>query len=107
RSTLDPHAWQAFARSTRQAALHPAKFCFHALTHKTAACPKRSLIGRSATLQLKPHVINLVMPNRQGSIRLFHFAGIDVFLHWSCFVVSLSEINGLGIIDSYISSIVL
>ena len=36
------------------------------------------------------------MPNRQGSIRLFHFAGIDVFLHWSWFVVALYEINGRG-----------
>jgi Zn-dependent protease len=30
---------------------------------------------------------------RQGSLRLFRFAGIDVFLHWSWFVVALFEIN--------------
>jgi Zn-dependent protease len=31
---------------------------------------------------------------RQGSIRLFRFAGADVFLHWSWFFVALFEING-------------
>ena len=30
---------------------------------------------------------------RQGSIRLFRFSGVDVFLHWSWFVVALFEIN--------------
>lgn len=33
---------------------------------------------------------------RKGSIRLFRFRGIDVFLHWSWFVVALFEINGRG-----------
>jgi Zn-dependent protease len=31
---------------------------------------------------------------RQGSFRLFRFAGIDVFLHWSWFLVAVIEING-------------
>jgi Zn-dependent protease len=31
---------------------------------------------------------------RQGSIRLFRFAGIDLFLHWSWFLVAAYEING-------------
>jgi len=30
----------------------------------------------------------------QGSIRLFRFAGIDLFLHWSWFLVAVFEING-------------
>src|SRR5580700_6085242 len=30
---------------------------------------------------------------RQGSIRLFRFKGIDVFLHWSWFLVAVFEIN--------------
>jgi Zn-dependent protease len=30
---------------------------------------------------------------RQGSIRLFRFAGIDLFLHWSWFLVAVFEIN--------------
>jgi Zn-dependent protease len=30
---------------------------------------------------------------RQGSIRLFRFAGIDLFLHWSWFLVAAFEIN--------------
>ena len=35
------------------------------------------------------------MPNsRQGAIRLFRFSGIDVFLHWSWFLVAAYEING-------------
>jgi Zn-dependent protease len=33
-------------------------------------------------------------PNPQGSIRLFRFSGIDVFLHWSWFLVAVYEING-------------
>jgi Zn-dependent protease len=37
------------------------------------------------------------MPTRQGSIRIFRFAGIDVFLHWSWFLVAAYEINsGFG-----------
>jgi len=34
------------------------------------------------------------MPSRQGTIRLFQFAGINVFLHWSWFLVAIYEING-------------
>src|SRR5437660_10267477 len=30
---------------------------------------------------------------RDGSIRLFGFAGIDVFLHWSWFLVAVYEIQ--------------
>src|SRR6266436_10082329 len=30
---------------------------------------------------------------RQGSIRLFQFSGIDVFLHWSWFLVAVYEIQ--------------
>src|SRR5271165_3896066 len=34
------------------------------------------------------------MPSgRQGSIRLFRFSGIDVFLHWSWFLVAAYEIQ--------------
>jgi len=37
------------------------------------------------------------MPSaRQGSIRLFRFAGIDLFLHWSWFVVAAFEIQRTG-----------
>jgi Zn-dependent protease len=32
-------------------------------------------------------------PTKQGSIRLFRFAGIDVFLHWSWFVIAFYQIN--------------
>src|SRR5215470_17406702 len=31
---------------------------------------------------------------RSGSIRLFRFAGIDVFLHWSWFLIAAYEIQG-------------
>lgn len=37
--------------------------------------------------------VGRVTPTRQGSFRLFRFAGIDVFLHWSWFVVAALEIN--------------
>src|SRR5258706_11957625 len=30
---------------------------------------------------------------REGSIRLFHFAGVDVFIHWSWFLVAVYEIQ--------------
>jgi len=33
------------------------------------------------------------MPSHQGSIRLFRFSGIDVFLHWSWFLVAAYEIQ--------------
>jgi Zn-dependent protease len=32
-------------------------------------------------------------PGRQGSVRLFRFAGIDLFLHWSWFLVAAYEIT--------------
>ncbi len=35
----------------------------------------------------------LTMPTHQGAIRLFRLAGIDVFLHWSWFVVAVYEIQ--------------
>src|SRR6266496_3045066 len=34
--------------------------------------------------------------NRKGSIKLFRFAGIDVFLHWSWFFVAAFEISARG-----------
>ena len=34
-----------------------------------------------------------MLPTQQGSIRLFRFAGIEVSLHWSWFVIALIEIN--------------
>jgi len=34
------------------------------------------------------------MPTRQGAIRLFRLAGVDVFLHWSWFLVAMFEISG-------------
>src|SRR5689334_3328198 len=36
------------------------------------------------------------MPTGQGSIRLFKFAGITVFLHWSWFLIAVYEINSRG-----------
>jgi Zn-dependent protease len=35
-----------------------------------------------------------LMPSGRGAIRLFRVAGVDVFLHWSWFVVAVFEING-------------
>src|SRR5947199_6683370 len=32
-------------------------------------------------------------PGRQGTIRLFRFAGVDVFLHWSWFLIAVFEIS--------------
>src|SRR5207244_9726654 len=33
-------------------------------------------------------------PTRQGSLRLFRFAGVQVYLHWSWFLVAIYEIQG-------------
>jgi Zn-dependent protease len=33
--------------------------------------------------------------NRQGSIHLFRFAGIDIFLHWSWFIIAIIEVGYL------------
>lgn len=33
------------------------------------------------------------MPSHQGAIRIFRFSGIDVFLHWSWFVVAVFELQ--------------
>ncbi len=42
------------------------------------------------------------MPTRKGSIRLFRLFGIDVYLHWTWFVVALIEIqNRKGFYNSY------
>jgi Zn-dependent protease len=35
-----------------------------------------------------------MMPRGQAGFRLFRFAGIDVFLHWSWFVVAVYELQG-------------
>ena len=37
------------------------------------------------------------MPTRQGAIRIFRFAGIDVFLHWTWFLVGVYEVKTGGI----------
>jgi Zn-dependent protease len=34
-----------------------------------------------------------MLPTRNGSIRLFRFAGIDVFLHWSWFLVAIYMVS--------------
>ena len=34
-----------------------------------------------------------MLPTQRGGFRLFRLAGIDVFLHWSWFVVALFEIQ--------------
>ena len=34
-----------------------------------------------------------MLPTKQGSIRLFRFLGIDIFLHWSWFLVGIYEVN--------------
>ena len=34
-----------------------------------------------------------MLPTEQGAFRLFTFAGIAVFLHWSWFVIALFEVQ--------------
>ena len=35
-------------------------------------------------------------PTRQGSIHLFRFAGVDLYLHWSWLLVAIYGINSRG-----------
>src|SRR5215469_4953930 len=42
-----------------------------------------------------------LMPTGRGSIRLFHLAGVQVFLHWSWLIVAVFEINSRS--DKYSS----
>src|SRR5205085_10590138 len=51
------------------------------------ACPQKSCSG-SRVWQ-----VPRMTPLRQGSFRLFHFAGIDVFLHWSWFLIAIWGIS--------------
>ena len=44
-----------------------------------------------------------MLPTRDGSFRLFRFAGIDVFLHWSWFLVAAYTLSNRG--DAYSSPI--
>lgn len=37
-----------------------------------------------------------MLPTEQGSFRLFRFAGIQVYLHWSWFIVAVYEVNTRG-----------
>jgi Zn-dependent protease len=37
-----------------------------------------------------------MMPTQQGSIRLFRLAGIDLFLHWSWFLIAVYSISDRG-----------
>lgn len=48
-----------------------------------SGCWRPSLCYNSATMP----------SSNQGSVRLFRFSGIDVFLHWSWFVVAVYEIQ--------------
>ena len=36
----------------------------------------------------------MLLPTSQGALRLFRFAGINVYLHWSWFVVAVIELRG-------------
>src|SRR5260370_34612383 len=48
-----------------------------------------------------------MLPTRQGSFRLFRFAGIDVFLHWSWFAVAAYQLYGRTHLYSSFSWVVL
>jgi Zn-dependent protease len=50
-----------------------------------AACPQCGSVR-------KP----IIMPTQQGSFRLFRIAGVEVFLHWSWFLIAAWETTALG-----------
>src|SRR6266850_8181006 len=37
-----------------------------------------------------------MLPAKKGSLRLFRFAGIEVYLHWSWFLVAAYEVQSRG-----------
>ncbi len=42
-------------------------------------------------------------PTSQGSIKLFRFSGIDVFVHWSWFLIAVYQVQGRqGVYHSYV-----
>ncbi len=63
-------------------------------------CPTQAKTGLEWATRRQPlfHVAawyNSRMPSlRNGTIRLFRFSGIDVFLHWSWFLIAAFEIRG-------------
>src|SRR5215469_10941316 len=64
-------------------------FLAHCANWLRAPPPIASNLSESSPIDYTSH-----MPTgRQGSIRLFNFAGIDVFLHWSWFLVAVYEIQ--------------
>ena len=65
---------------------------------KRRPCSRRPSSTRAAaTFPGREAVIpGRVLPTHQGAIRLFRLAGIDVFLHWSWFVVAVFEIRVAG-----------
>ena len=62
-----------------------AGVCAHVLLPPPDACGL--LLGPGAGS------LAAMMPSQKGSVRLFRFAGIDVFLHWSWFLVAFYVIN--------------
>jgi len=66
----------------------------------TAGLLHREVPPKEASISLLPRhglwYVWAVLPTQQGSIKLFRFAGIQVFLHWSWFVVAIIEVNTRG-----------
>lgn len=59
--------------------------------------PAKKLVERAASCDKS------AMPTRNGAIRIFRLFGIDVFLHWSWFLIVIYDIQVRGhLYDSYI-----
>ena len=62
-------------------------------------------VGSTAKVALSirgwPARVRGMLPTREGAFRLFRFAGIDVFLHWSWFLVAVIELQARS--DTYSS----
>jgi hypothetical protein len=41
-------------------------------------------------------LVVVMLPTEQGSFRLFRFAGIQVYLHWSWFIIAVYAVNSRG-----------
>jgi Zn-dependent protease len=55
------------------------------------------------TASFAPTLLLSMLPTRNGSIHLFRFRGIDVFLHWSWFLVAIYMVTyRLGLYTSYV-----
>jgi len=83
-------AFRSVARQIQRAVIAVRKRLGIASTiFSTVAVLRRKALGLSLPIAQGRRVL----PTQKGALRLFRFAGVQVYLHWSWFVVALVEFN--------------